>query len=132
MNSIEINVLLSNLSTFQGVYALDTLPNVLTGDIVFNHQSSNLMGSHWSCIRVRENTVQYFDPLALPIPDIITQYITNQIRDLSFLQYKQRVQSYSSDACGHHCIYFLLNNKPATNDNEAKSFIKTLYSSKKH
>lgn len=126
MNSNEIQRIMENMPwiQFQGVYSIDTLPSELDTSLIFNHEPSNLSGSHWSCLMRCEDYITYYDPLAFPTPDMIAKYVG--IRSSKFYSFKQPSQTLGSVTCGHHCIYFLYHLLPARNDSDAIEFINNI------
>jgi len=65
--------------TFQGVFPLDLLPRKKSTNTMFiiNTDTSNLPGSHWIAVVVRNNEAYCFDPLGFP-PPLKLAYWMNQ------------------------------------------------------
>ena len=104
MNSLQIDSILRNdymtKHIFQGVYAVDVLPESCVGMYVINTDEHDQPGQHWVAVYNDE----YFDSFGLPPLD-------QRIKD--FLGYniiynKVTLQPILTNACGFYCVYYLL------------------------
>ena len=85
--------------------------------IIFNLDPHYKEGSHWVAlfIKVRKNSIYYFDSYGEPIPNRIMRFVKNVQKQsiqlpekiqYSFYQNKKRHQ-YSNSECGMYCLYFI-------------------------
>ena len=71
-----------------------------------NEDNSSQGGTHWTSIYLfSKEKAYYFDSFGLKPNSCISSYLVNFksliVNDVTF-------QSFSSDACGHYCIFFVL------------------------
>ena len=99
---------------------LEEQPEILSCDIfksesvlapnkgfIINSQMSNLPGSHFLCVLIKEEEIIYFDSLAFPI---LNAYITAKLKTANKpIRYcDQAVQGANSVYCGLYCLSFLI------------------------
>lgn len=60
-------------------------------------------GTHWTCFRVVNDVVLYFDPFGLPPPPEIRAFCMN--KQIHF--FSHQIQEIKSEACGYYCIDFM-------------------------
>jgi hypothetical protein len=108
MDTNEIKDLLQNVPNFIGVFPIDKLPklNVATNaKLVVNLDPSNLPGTHWVAIALRDGKGYYFDSYGDFPPMEIQQWLARNSRDWTYNS--TVLQSPSSLVCGHLCVNFL-------------------------
>ena len=119
MNTIELANVMSKLirnGQFLGVFPSDLLPRERCSvplSLIVNTDPSNKPGQHWVAIHVfKDRTGYFFDSFGNP-PDsnLFPASIMNFFKtNCTFVSSSARaVQSRTSDACGHHCVFFLYN-----------------------
>jgi len=114
MDTLQIlSVLKSDTATAPicgGVFASDRLPVPVKvpSALVVNFDPSDKPGSHWISIYIDSSGKgEYFDPLAMPIPEgPIQKFLRTNCRSVS--RAAVPVQGSMSSACGPHCLFFLL------------------------
>lgn len=104
------NVLSRDLgSSFGGVYPVDLIPDHLISNqkaIVINLDPHYKPGSHWVCLYLSGNRVEYFDSYGLPpFSKNIKVFIDKNSKDIHYNQ--RRYQDFNTDVCGQYCVYFL-------------------------
>ena len=78
---------------------------------IINSQMSNLPGSHFLCVLIKEEEIIYFDSLAFPILNayIITKLKTENTNPRKPIRYcDQAIQGANSVFCGLYCLSFLI------------------------
>jgi hypothetical protein len=60
-------------------------------------------GTHWTCFRVVNDVVLYFDPFGLPPPPEIRAFCMNK----TIHYFPHQIQEIKSEACGYYCIDFM-------------------------
>ena len=112
MNTLEIDAILRDdrrtSKAFKGVFASDELPSRTSTDSLFvcNTDPSDRPGTHWIVVYVDEmHKSDYFDSfgMAPTIPEIELFLNDNSV---AWAYNDRPVQEITSDACGHHCIFF--------------------------
>ena len=104
MDGIQINRLLRPLNIFRGVYASDRLPiSPRNGVYIINLDPSNLPGSHWVAVYLRNHLAEYFDSYGLLpfVPNII-----NFLKTFTVIHNRVQIQSFRSDICGEYCCLY--------------------------
>uniref|UniRef100_A0A1A8C6A0 Uncharacterized protein n=2 Tax=Nothobranchius kadleci TaxID=1051664 RepID=A0A1A8C6A0_NOTKA len=118
MDNHELDGILSSLlgDYFGGVYASDQLSTVpknirLPAYFVVNTHPVHLPGEHWLALAVEQNGLgTFFDSYGLSpefkyYPENILNFLTERC---SRIQYQDcQLQSFASDRCGQHCVFFL-------------------------
>ena len=97
--------------TFEGVFARDKLPmkkkkrNRL---FIMNTDTSNLPGTHWIAVCVRNGTGYCFDPLGKAPPSTLINWFDRlyPLKPWSCNAPRQIQPDYSK-LCGFYCLYFL-------------------------
>ena len=122
MNGEQIERLLRNIKEFDGVFAIDNLPDN-PRMLVCNLDPSHRSGSHWICICVNGTVGEHFDSLGRA-PNLLLERERYMIAKCSKWTYNRRqLQSVLSAFCGHYCVYFcLLRNRGITMNNIVASF----------
>jgi len=101
---------------FSGVIARDQileLPNEPEQGFIMNLDKSNQPGSHWVAVYLNKDSLEYFDPLANPIPEQVKADLKDLITRLKvpyLLKFKInqiRRQDPRTGTCGYHAISFL-------------------------
>jgi hypothetical protein len=93
---------------FQGVYSMDTLPDTIEKRntlFITNTDSSNLPGTHWIAVVIRDGRGYCFDPLGYPPPTWLGKWMSTHVEKWS--SNSRQVQTYFTHLCGHFCIHFL-------------------------
>ena len=74
---------------------------------IINSQISDLPGSHFLCVLIKEEEIIYFDSLAFPI---LNAYITTKLKTANKpIRYcDQAIQGANSVFCGLYCLSFLI------------------------
>ena len=112
MNTLEIDAILRDdrrtAKVFKGVYASDELPARTSIDSLFvcNTDPSDRPGTHWIVVYVEyKRKSDYFDSFgtAPTIPEI-ERFLNDNSTE--WIYNDKPVQEITSDACGHHCIFF--------------------------
>ena len=90
--------------TFQGVYAIDELPNFNYGTCILNTSPSTEKNGHWVAMFVTDLDVEYFDSYGGdPLPSLKHRWSNK-----SWFSNQIPLQSPLSAVCGQYCIYYLL------------------------
>jgi len=105
MFSFELQKTLASVDNFIGVFSIDTIPNVGSGKMVINIDSSNLPGTHWVALHITKQYIIYFDSLAHPILPIILNKLI--IHNKSLYVSCKALQTYLQSDCGKHCLNFI-------------------------
>jgi hypothetical protein len=110
MNTNEIEAILSEglrgtNSKFLGVFASDCLPSHIhsyPSCLVANTDPHNLPGTHWVAFYfISPRQLEFFDSFGMH-PSI---YGFNLEAKVHYNEHQ--IQSFTSDVCGHYCIFFL-------------------------
>lgn len=107
MNTRQIEAILKNdLGTkdiFNGVYAMDSLPELSNGMYVINTDDHDEPGEHWVAVYCHEIN-EYFDSYGLLPQDFrLRNFLNNE-----FIYNNVKLQLLWSDACGFYCVYYLI------------------------
>ena len=92
------------------VFKSESVLTVNKGFII-NSQISDLSGSHFLCVLIKEEEIIYFDSLAFPILNayIITKLKTENTNPRKPIRYcDQAIQGANSVFCGLYCLSFLI------------------------
>ena len=92
------------------VFKSESVLSVNKGFII-NSQISDLPGSHFLCVLIKEDEIIYFDSLAFPILNayIITKLKTENTNPRKPIRYcDQAIQGANSVFCGLYCLSFLI------------------------
>lgn len=100
--------------TYAGCHAMDQLPVIdkLPCAMVVNSDSSDKPGTHWLAIYFDElGQCEFFDTFGLSetvydTNNELKSYLTQFSRDI-WRMYNP-IQSATSDACGHFCVFFIV------------------------
>jgi hypothetical protein len=111
MDSFEIGKILQNLPEFEGVYAIDTLPNSLRkipSAYVINSDRASGPGIHWISLYVDERNHAYlFDSYGnSPVFYGLDTYLNDNCKSWSFN--RNILQSPLTSICGAYCVYFVM------------------------
>ena len=107
MDGEQIERLLRNIKEFDGVFAIDDLPDN-PRLLVCNLDPSHRRGSHWICICVNGTVGEYFDSLGRAPNLLLERYMIAKCSKCSKWTYNRRqLQSVLSAFCRHYCVYFL-------------------------
>lgn len=102
------------LKIFQGFAFPDLIPKLekFPALIIINTDLSTGPGEHWCAAYIdQDKKCEYFDPLGMAPDEPLLRYnLLPLLRGIckSYTYTTRAVQSFSSTACGHHCIYFSL------------------------
>lgn len=118
MNTLQLTAIVDKIACgthFLGVLPSDQLPKkpvrILPSFCVVNTHPARLPGEHWIAVYLaREGTACFFDSFGNPpnsprFPISINNFL--DVNDVDVLYSDRRVQDYSSDTCGQHCVFFL-------------------------
>ena len=92
------------------VFKSESVLSVNKGFII-NSQISDLPGSHFLCVLIKEDEIIYFDSLAFPILNsyIITKLRRENTNPRKPIRYcDQAIQGANSVFCGLYCLSFLI------------------------
>ena len=110
MNNIQLLSLIKTCpltsSRFQGVYAIDTLPDtpIKNSTYICNLDKSDNAGTHWISIYVPKNgPVEYFDSYGLIAPRSLEDTFLNPF----YLFNERSLQQPLSTVCGQYALYFI-------------------------
>ena len=109
MNTQEIKEKAEKLlDNFEGVFARDELPSKRRRNRMFvmNTDTSNLPGTHWVAVIVRNNIGYCFDPLGFAPSTTLSNWM-NQYYKKWNSNTDRHVQPLYSNLCGYYCLYFL-------------------------
>ena len=101
---------LREFKNFDGVFPVDELPVHLSENhaIIINFEKHDQKGSHWVCaINSPEFGKIYIDPLGLPPPIEIDQFLKRGSGKKDYLINTIEYQPMSSDDCGSYCYHFV-------------------------
>lgn len=100
---------------FLGVLPSDQLPKKslrnLPAFCIINTHPSNMPGEHWIATYLsQDGPACFFDSFGNPpdsdrFPTTIETFLTTNAVDVIYSD--RRVQDFSSDTCGQHCVFFL-------------------------
>ncbi len=100
---------------FLGVLPSDQLPKkpirILPSACIINTHPARLPGEHWIAVYLtQDGPTCFFDSFGNPpnshrFPTTINNFLA--ANDADVLYSNGRVQDYSSDTCGQHCVFFL-------------------------
>ena len=135
MNSLEISKTLDQLKLGDkvlGVFASNQIPSCevlsLKG-LVTNTDPSHERGTHWLALLDTGDTLEFFDTFGLSLDTypIVFDYVI-RCKARKIRRVLGRIQSYSSNACGLHCLLFLAlrNNGVSMNDIVTKVYTDNL------
>ena len=151
MNTQEIYTLLESEQHFGGVFPADKIPLhfELPKLFIVNTDSSQQLGSHWTCFFFPKiGFAEYFDSRANS-PNFYNSYFEKALVRHSKLYFAnlKHVQGSETNTCGMHCVFFALHrlrghefkrimeqcysDNLLTNDNMVQSFINHLKNIKK-
>lgn len=111
MNGTDITRLLKNYNVYgyKGVWTIDTIPNLVSGEFIIYNLSAEKPGTHWAYLYCRDvdNELRHyevFDSLGAKQSDI------NKIlqKGDSVIYNSNRVQPKQSDKCGLFACYFAI------------------------
>jgi hypothetical protein len=95
---------------FKAVLARNELPSKVTfpSAYIINNKNNNHPGEHWIAFFYDENgNVDFFDSFARgPSAYGLTKYFLKTSKSINYN--KIRLQSFFSEYCGYHAIYFIL------------------------
>lgn len=93
---------------FQGCFAIDRLPQkrkARSSAYVINYDEHNKNGSHWIAVLSDEaGNVEFFDSSGQPPLDVRCKKFVGPNYSFSTV----KLQQMFSNACGFHCIYYIL------------------------
>ena len=127
--SIQLKRWMRKLRNFRGVFALDEMPHLLSGEhnLIVNLDTRNLPGSHWVAIHIQHANAYYFDSQHLSEPHpMLYHHLLKYCNVKQIYTWRFAVQPKNSKLCGPHCVYFLYHGMPACSERDVIRFIKTL------
>lgn len=98
----------STASYFRGVFPADRIPSTV-GAFIVNTDPQSEAGTHWLAFFIdNEETLEFFDSYGRS-PEFFGGRIARfASRFPKVVWNKTRLQSWTSNVCGHYCIYYLL------------------------
>ena len=106
MNTSEIERFLRpRLSTFDGVFSIDTLPSS-PRLLVCNTDPASEPGRHWVAIHVRDGRGEFFDSFGRAPNAVFERYMNRYC--FAWISNDKQLQSIISKFCGYYCIYYCL------------------------
>lgn len=96
-----------NIKNFKGVFMRDSLPPRCSDNecFIYNLDSQNSDGTHWTCVFIDKNQGCYFDSYGHGP----TLEIQNYMKDINNRFYNTFIiQSQDEIICGHYCLFVLL------------------------
>jgi len=106
MNTREIQRFLrARVSTFDGVFSIDTLPPS-PRLLVCNTDPASKPGRHWVAIHVRDGRGEFFDSFGRAPNAVFERYMNRCCS--SWIFNDKQLQSVISKFCGYYCIYYCL------------------------
>ena len=106
LSNLFINDLLKDNKFFEGCFSKDKI--ILLDNnksLIYNLQNSDEKGSHWCCIKRRNNTIFIFDSFGIgEIPSEIYKIY----KDFKVITNIYQIQHISSILCGLYSILFIL------------------------
>jgi hypothetical protein len=105
LSNFQITEKCQNLKNFKGVFMRDELVKLRSQDhecLVINTDHSHNVGTHWTCLFVKNGASYYFDSFGFPPPIEVTNYCQEPRYFSSF-----PIQKFNEVICGHYCIYVL-------------------------
>lgn len=116
MDTLQIDHVLKNHPAtkdyFEGVFALDEIPRVLTKNkycYIFNSDTRDKPGSHWLAFYYNGSRGEFFDSYGNS-PSFYSQdfkeFLDKHIKTWDFNT--KRFQGTFSTVCGQYCIYYLI------------------------
>ena len=110
MNTKQINkALQQHKHNFLGVFACDKIPShpIANTCFVANTDPHNLPGTHWVAFYISQSRrAYYFDSFGFPPLNVEFKAFLNET-GYKWCYNKRKLQTLTSDNCGHHCVYFL-------------------------
>lgn len=95
---------------FEGVFAVDQLPIVLTKlprVLIANTDLSSGQGKHWIAIYVSSERIgEYFDPLGQKPGEKFEEFLLRNSR--AYVYNDKRIQNLGSRTCGEHSVLFCI------------------------
>ena len=119
------------LTDFLGVFASDELsllPKTDTGILIFNTDSSDSSGQHWSSLCITKECILYFDSLNFnfqfsdDISDCLVKFDKNVVMNAI------PIQTNDSINCGKHCLVFSYVMSFEKSENQYKRWLQTFSS----
>jgi len=102
VNTHEIECFLSpRLSTFDGVFSIDTLPS-LPRLLVCNTDPASKPGHHWVAIHVHNGRGEFFDSFGRALTATFERCMNRYCSSWIFNQ--KQLQSVISKFCGYYCL----------------------------
>ncbi len=118
MNTLQLTAIMDKITCrthFLGVLPSDQLPKkpmrILPSACIINTHPARLPGEHWIAVYLtQDGPTCFFDSFGNPpnshrFPTTINNFLA--ANDADVLYSDRRVQDYSSDTCGQHCVFFL-------------------------
>ena len=92
---------------FRGIYSRDGLPKKIKKECgIINLDDMKGPGTHWVCYRSIDNTVEYFDPFGLLMPNEALEYFNTSGKRIVYSM--DEIQNRNTVLCGYWCLYYLL------------------------
>lgn len=111
LRCVKRNADAATLQAFQGIFAIDKLPQAVTHYpcfIIINTQAYNTPGEHWIAAFIGKNRRgEVFDSLAMPIPNLLMRWMNTYA--FSFRQNHLQYQHPLSGRCGAYVLFYVLN-----------------------
>lgn len=99
-------------SYFHGIFAREDLPSITTlpASFICNTDTASGSGEHWVAFYFNAaGCGTYFDPLGLPpMYEDWETYLQKQSLDGHWCYTTKTVQYPTSNACGYHCMFYIL------------------------
>ena len=107
MSNFDIIILCKelNIKNFKGVFMRDEIKGKAKDNecFILNIDESKNMGTHWTCLSIKNKVCYYFDSYGFCPPYEIKQYCKEY--ESYFSSFK--VQKPNEVICGHYCVYLL-------------------------
>ena len=95
------------IKNFKGVFMRDELnknsKSTENECLVLNIDSIKNVGTHWTCLFIKNSKLYYFDSFGFEPPLEVGDYFEGKERYYSSF----KIQQYNEVICGHYCIYVL-------------------------
>ena len=122
---------------FRGIYTRDRLPKKIIKECgIINLDDMKGPGTHWVCYRNIDNTVEFFDPFGLIMPNEALVYFNTSGKRIVYSM--DEIQNRNTVLCGYWCLYYLFERQRGTSildvihnphfDNDNSDFIKEYFS----
>ena len=107
MNTSQLRrILLADYMTsecFQGVFPMNSIPNMKPGCYIINTHDDDQPGEHWLAVYNDHGHIEYFDSFGRPPLD---SRLDSFLGD-NYKYNTTELQQLFSNACGFYCVYYL-------------------------